>query len=140
VALIPTLKLWHWELERHGVPEASIRRYVDAGVGQLRDYHALGGEVLFGTDAGYVRDFDTSEEFELMAKAGLDYRAILKSLTVAPGRRFARSEAARTLAGRVEAGADADLVMLQSDPAADVRAFARPVLTVRAGRVVYTAN
>jgi imidazolonepropionase-like amidohydrolase len=137
VALIPTLKLWRWELERHAVPAPVIENYVADAVAQLAAYHAIGGEVLFGTDVGYLTDFDTSEEFELMAQAGLDYRAILNTLTVAPARRFLEPGAAPALAGVVEAGAHADLVILEGDPAADVRAFARPAITIRRGRVVY---
>jgi imidazolonepropionase-like amidohydrolase len=137
VALIPTLKLWRWELERHQVAKQVVDDYIRTAVEQLRDYHAMGGEVLFGTDAGYMKDYDTEEEFELMARAGLDYRAILSSLTVAPGRRFASSEAARSLAGVIEVGAHADLVILRDDPAADVQAFARPAATIRAGKLVF---
>jgi imidazolonepropionase-like amidohydrolase len=70
-----------------------------------------------------------------MAGAGLDWRAILASLTTAPAARF--GESGRR--GRVAAGQDADLVVLGTDPAADVSAFADVRYTIRGGRVVYTA-
>jgi hypothetical protein len=47
-----------------------------------------GGEVLFGTDVGYLQDDDPTEEYELMAAAGMDYRQVLASLTAAPAARF----------------------------------------------------
>ena len=44
VALIPTLKLWSWELRRAGVPAAQIAAFQHAGVEQLREYFTAGGE------------------------------------------------------------------------------------------------
>src|SRR5277367_6654186 len=59
VALIPTLKLWVYEL-RHD--RASARdRFVNTAVGQLRAWNASGGLILFGTDVGYMSDYDPSE-------------------------------------------------------------------------------
>jgi imidazolonepropionase-like amidohydrolase len=132
IALIPTIKLWSWELAHHNVPRSIIDSFVETSVGQLRDYHDLGGEILFGTDAGYMTDFDTTDEFRAMARAGLDFRAILASLTIAPAQRFAGPTAT------VSVGNEADLVILESDPRSDVTAFARPMMTIRAGHVVYT--
>ena len=134
IALIPTLKLWSWELAHNDVPQSIIDSFVETSVGQLRDYHDLGGEILFGTDAGYMTDFDTTDEFRAMARAGLDFRAILASLTIAPAQRFAGPTATAT----VSVGNEADLVILESDPRSDVTAFAHPMMTIRAGHVVYT--
>jgi len=39
--------------------------------------------------------------------------------------------------GRVEKGLDADLVVLDADPAADVRNLAKVAYTVRAGQIIY---
>jgi hypothetical protein len=36
---------------------------------QLRAYSEAGGQILFGTDVGYIEQFDTSEEFTWMARA-----------------------------------------------------------------------
>jgi imidazolonepropionase-like amidohydrolase len=131
VALTPTLKLWRWELKRHGVPEQGIQSYVQRGVTQLRDYHAAGGEVLFGTDVGYMQDFDTTEEFALMASAGLDFHDLLATLTTHPARRFTETQ------GTIAEGEPADLVILQRDPTEDVTALAEIEATLRAGEVVY---
>ena len=131
IALIPTMKLWSWELARNKVPQSIIDSFVETAVGQLRDYHDLGGEILFGTDAGYMTDFDTTDELRAMERAGLDFRAILASLTTAPAQRFAK------LTATVSLGNEADLVILENDPAKDVTAFAHPMLTIRGGQVVY---
>src|SRR5262249_5817730 len=118
VAVIPTLKLWRHEL-RHD--RASAReQFVRAGVDQLRAWSASGGAVLFGTDVGYMDDYDPTDEYALMAEAGMNHRQILASLTTAPAERF--GESARL--GRIAAGLAADLVVLGQDPAKDVRGFA----------------
>ena len=62
----------------------------------------------FGTDVGYIDVADPRREFELMAAAGLDWRAILASLTTQPAQRFGFADDK----GRVAAGMDADLVVL----------------------------
>ena len=72
VALIPTLKLWHSEL-RHDRLSAQ-QSFIDNGVAQLRAWLGVGGTVLFGTDVGYMDDYTTAQEYELMAKAGMTHR------------------------------------------------------------------
>jgi imidazolonepropionase-like amidohydrolase len=131
VALIPTLKLWSWELARNGVPVPQITAYQNAGVDQVREYFAAGGEILFGTDVGYMRDYDSAEEFEMMRRAGLEFRDVLAALTTLPARRFSADS------GTLEPGALGDVVIFHRDPAEDVTAFAEVAYTVRGGRVVH---
>jgi imidazolonepropionase-like amidohydrolase len=131
VALAPTLKLWSWELARNGAPPEAVTQYQTAGVDQLREYASAGGEVLFGTDVGYMRDYDTAEEFEMMARAGMSFDETLAALTTNPAKRFANES------GRLEVGAPGDLAIYEADPTADVKAFARIAYTIRDGRIVY---
>ncbi len=121
MAMVPTLKLFG------GQP---YTQYIQQLVGS---YATAGGQILFGTDVGYLTDYDPTEEYVLMSGAELDWRQILESLTVAPAERF--GEKARR--GRIAPGLDADLVVLASDPSADVRAFADVRYTLRGGRIVY---
>ena len=58
---------------------------------------------------------------------------ILSSLTTAPAARW--NEIARR--GSVEPGKDADLVVLEADPALDVANFAKVRCTVRGGKLTY---
>jgi imidazolonepropionase-like amidohydrolase len=134
VAIIPTLKLWRHEF-RH---ERASRReaFVRAGVDQLRSWSEAGGAVLFGTDVGYMDDYDPSDEYTLMSEAGMSFRQILASLTTVPAERF--GESARR--GRIAAGLDADLVVLRQDPSQNPRGFADVCATIRAGRVLYAAE
>ena len=134
MSLIPTLTLFDVEAKKsHASPEAT-KQLVDLAVSQLRAYNSAGGQILFGTDIGYIDHYDTAEEFALMTKAGMSFPQVLASLTTAPAERF--GYAAR--AGRIVAGMEADLVILRSDPAADITALARVVYTIRAGRVIFT--
>jgi imidazolonepropionase-like amidohydrolase len=101
------------------------------GTNQLKSFSTNGGPVLFGTDVGFITIYDTSQEYELMHRA-LSVNEILASLTTNPAAYF---KAAKK--GRVEKGFDADLVILDADPAADVRNLAKVACTVRADQIIY---
>lgn len=132
-ALIPTLTLWEVELEKaHASPEEE-KQFVQSGVSELKSYFDEGGTILFGTDVGYTQHYDTTEEYVLMAKSGMTWRDILASLTTNPTAFF---KAVRT--GQITQGDNADLVVLNADPATDVRNFANVDYTIRAGRVIYS--
>jgi imidazolonepropionase-like amidohydrolase len=135
IALIPTLKLWRFELAREKLSETIIEQFQQRGVEQLREYFTAGGPILFGTDVGYMTDFSTLEEFQKMAEAGMSFRDILASLTTLPA---ARHGAGGRL-GRVAVGFEADLVVLRSDPAQNVSAFADVLYTIRGGRIIHDA-
>jgi imidazolonepropionase-like amidohydrolase len=126
-ALIPTLSL----ITTVAAPPFIVERLVQSGVSQLKAFSQNGGPVLFGTDVGYIKIYNTSLEFELMHRA-LSEQEVLASLTTNPASYF---KAAKK--GRVETGLDADLVVLAGDPMADVRHLAGVVYTIRAGRVIY---
>jgi imidazolonepropionase-like amidohydrolase len=101
----------------------------------LRDWLAVGGTVLFGTDLGAV-DPDPSEEYALMAEAGMNFRRILASLTTAPAELFGKSQQL----GRIAPGFHADLVVLKDDPSMNPRALAEVKYTLRDGKVIYNAS
>ena len=132
MALIPTLKLWPYELKRAGLPADLVERILDNGMAQTRAFAELGGQLLFGTDVGYMTDYDPSDEFVYLQRAGLTPAQILAMLTTAPADRFGR---ART--GRLVPGLAADVVVLDGDPGTDVRAFAKVRKTIRDGRIIY---
>jgi imidazolonepropionase-like amidohydrolase len=136
VSVIPTLKLWHYELEKQKVPPNIIEGLVSATLAELRAFKAGGGQILFGTDVGYMLDFDPTDEYVLMAKAGLSAADILASLTTSPAERW--NESARR--GRVAAGQDADLVVLGADPGDDVKNFANVRCVFRAGKLIYASK
>lgn len=133
VAVVPTLKLWRYELAKGGVPEPIQQELIEAALAQVRAFSQAGGQILFGTDVGYMTDHDPLDEYLLMERAGMSPMQILASLTTNPARRW--NEAAQR--GRLEAGMQADLVVLDGDPAEDVRHFANVRCAFRGGRLLY---
>ena len=132
MALIPTLTLWHVE-SRNESPEEFEKQMNAVVLPQLRAYSEAGGQILFGTDVGYIEHFDTGEEFAWMSRAGMSFQQILASLTTNPAQRFGYS----TRRGRVAKGMDADLVVLSADPAQDASGFSRVAFTIRLGKIIF---
>jgi imidazolonepropionase-like amidohydrolase len=127
IALIPTLSLF----AKAPLGAALAARLAESGVSQLKAFSDNGGTILFGTDVGFTEIYDTSLEYELMHRA-LSERQVLASLTTGPAQYF---KAAKK--GKVEKGFDADFVVLDGDPLADVGNLARVAYTIRAGQVIY---
>jgi imidazolonepropionase-like amidohydrolase len=136
MALIPTLTLIDVEGKKGGEPAAEIDNWINMVTHEVKAYSDGGVQILFGTDVGYIDQFDTSEEFALMARAGMSFRQILASLTTAPVERFGFTQRA----GRVAKGMDGDLVVLAADPSQDVTAFAKVRYTIRGGKIIYSAK
>jgi len=135
-ALVPTLKLWPYEAAKEHSSAAATAQFLGDASAELTAFVRGGGEVLFGTDVGYMRDFDPTDEYAYMARAGMTPMQILAALTTAPAARFQP----KLKLGRVAAGYLADLTVLDGDPAQDVEAFARVRYTLRDGRPIYAAH
>jgi len=133
MALTPTLKLWPYELSRLGLPPAVVERVLATGQAQVKAFADLGGQILFGTDVGYMTDYDPTDEYVYLQRAGLSSAQILAALTTAPAERF--GVAARR--GRLATGLEADIAVVEGDPERDVRALARVRYTLRGGRVIF---
>jgi imidazolonepropionase-like amidohydrolase len=135
MALIPTLTLFEVELKKGHAPDAVLKRFIDIAVQQVSVYSKAGGQILFGTDVGYIDVVDTTQEFTELGRV-LDWRQVLAALTVAPAQRFGFA----AHKGRVAEGMDADLVVLNADPAQDPAAFAKVRMTLRDARTLYSTN
>jgi len=122
MAVIPTLKLF------------GHNRNVDQLLAQLRAYSEAGIPILFGTDVGFVTDYDPAQEYRLMDRAGLNFPEILAALTTAPAARYGFGKRK----GRLAPGMDADLVVLGGDPAEDIAAFTDVRYAIRNGAIIYT--
>ncbi len=133
MALVPTLKLWPYEMKKAKLPQRIINLATGDAIEQMRAFAAAGGQILFGTDVGYMTEYDPTDEYAFMSHA-LTPMQILASLTVAPAARWQESQKR----GRIAPGMDADLVVLGADPASDARNFADVSCTIRGGRVLYT--
>jgi imidazolonepropionase-like amidohydrolase len=136
MALIPTLTLFDVEGKKFGETPAQTEDDLNKAAQQLKSYSDAGGQILFGTDVGYTDHFDTSEEFTLMSRAGLAFQQILAALTTSPAERFGYA----SHSGHIANGMDADLVVLDADPAKDISAFSRVIFTIRQGKIIYRAH
>ncbi len=134
MALIPTLTLFEVELKRAGGTAETAQKVVDLALQQVDAYSKAGGQILFGTDVGYIDVFDTTEEYRQLGRV-LDWHQILATLTVAPAKRFGLPQK-----GRLAAGMDADVVVLRADPAKDATAFAQVRMTLRQGQTIFDAG
>lgn len=134
MSMIPTLQLFPYELNKERVPAAIAEQLVNESVTEFGKFVALGGRVLFGTDVGYMTDYDPTREYELMAKAGLTPMQILASLTTTPAARWNEQDSR----GRIAAGMEADIVVLDADPADSPRNFAAVRCAIRSGEIIYS--
>jgi imidazolonepropionase-like amidohydrolase len=134
MSMVPTLKLLEFELAKEQVPAATTERLVNESVTEVGKFAAAGGQLVFGTDVGYMTDYDPVREYELLARAGLTPMQILASLTTTPAARW-HEENRR---GRIAPGLEADLVVLDADPADAARNFAAVRCVIRGGDVIYT--
>jgi imidazolonepropionase-like amidohydrolase len=133
MALTPTLTLWDVESKKGNASPDYMEKWMSKAAQQLEVFSRAGGQVLFGTDVGYIQQFDTSEEFMWMSRAGMGFQEILASLTTNPAQRFGYT----THSGRIAKGLDADLVVLSADPAQKTSAFSKVRYTIRGGQVIY---
>jgi imidazolonepropionase-like amidohydrolase len=130
VALSPTLTLWTTVVSG----AESQKRMVEYGVAELKQYSSVGGTILFGTDVGFQSKYDTTQEYEFMGR-GMSWREILASLTTSPSEFFKSPTE-----GKVAKGMRADLVVLDGEPAEDVKNFAKVSAAIRNGQVIYSAQ
>jgi hypothetical protein len=89
--------------------------------------------IAMGTDAGNIGTLHGPSIFREMAAmeaAGMTPLEVLKAATVGGAQLMGRSDL-----GRVSAGAQADLVLLDADPALSVKSFSRISKVIRGGRL-----
>jgi imidazolonepropionase-like amidohydrolase len=127
MAIVPTLKMFARTV-------GTSPDYLEPIHEVIRRFRALGGQLLFGTDVGYMTDSSTEEEFLALAECGLDGREILRMLTTAPAERFGVSDRV----GAVRVGTRANLVVLDADPTEHPLAFTRIFATIRGGRILHS--
>jgi len=126
MAMVPTLKMFSTTVSKK--PAYLLPIYAE-----VRQFHQFGGQLMFGTDVGYMTDYSTDGEFDGLKLSALGMTDILRMLTTVPSERFGVIKER----GTVEVGKRADLVLLEADPSVDVVNFSRVRFTVRNGRVIY---
>ncbi len=126
MAMIPTLKMFASTV-------TTDAHYMDPICDEVRLFHSLGGQLIFGTDVGYMTDYSTDGEFVELGRSGLEWKDVLAMLTTNPSARMGVSRAK----GTVTPGKLADLTILSADPALDLTNFARVQTVIRSGRVIW---
>lgn len=129
VRMIPTLQMF----ARTVTDSPSYLDPIDAA---LRIFIDAGGRVLFGTDVGYMSDYDPVGELTALQRCGMDSRQILRSLTTEPAAAFTRPDL-----GTIESGKCADLTMLSTTSLrvqpADLAGVAA---VVKNGRIIFSTD
>jgi imidazolonepropionase-like amidohydrolase len=125
VTLIPTLTLFDRDKDFDGI------------LREVKSYSDLGGQIMFGTDIGFLTDYPSlTREFGYLERAGLTFSQVLASLTTVPAARLGLADST----GTIKKGMDADLVLLDGDPARDQSAFYHVAMTLRQGQIIYQKN
>jgi imidazolonepropionase-like amidohydrolase len=115
------------------VVEAKIRERLEATGRNIRQAHAAGIRIAFGTDAGVSDHGRNAEEFAIMVREGrLTPREALVSATTGAAEPLGLADEIGTLAP----GKSADLIAVPGDPLADVTVLERVVFVVARGRIV----
>lgn len=126
MAMVPTLKMFSTTVTTDAA-------YMDPIYAEVHQFHSLGGQLIFGTDVGYMTDYSTEGEFEGLGKSGLNATDVLAMLTTNPAARMGAS----SQKGTVTPGKLADLTILNADPATNLTNFSRVTTVIRSGKVVY---
>src|SRR5262245_23625755 len=135
--LCPTMMPYYYEQEPEGTPGGiRDRKRVEVHMPSLKKAYKAGGKIAFGTDAG---SFSWAEplarEFALMVEAGMTPMSAIQSAT---------SRAAEMLGmtgqiGVIAPGAFADVIAVQGDPLADVKALGQVSFVMKDGKVYRSA-
>ena len=124
-----------------GIDEAMLRRMIaqhmtiiptlklfsrDDNIANIRgldyQFHQLRGRLVYGTDTGFLTDYDQGEEFGDLMEAGFGFRDVLAMLTTAPAELFHLSQRR----GQVMTGIGGDLRSCQKTrPRSAPEAFTR---------------
>ncbi len=126
MAMIPTLKMFSTTV-------TTDSHYMDPVRNEVHEFHNLGGQLIFGTDVGYMSDYTTEREFSELGLSGLNWQDILAMLTINPASRFGVSASK----GTVTPGKLADLTILSADPATDLNNFSRVAAVIRSGGIIW---
>lgn len=105
--------------QNYGVTPEFARRYIDVRRQLIRALHDGGVGMLLGSDSPQIFNvpgFATHRELQSLVAAGLTPYQALRTATAAPAEFFG----ARGQYGTIVVGADADLMLLKSDPLQDI--------------------
>lgn len=125
----PTLSVY---IPRSPDEDTEIRRRIVASHREVfRKAMRIGVKIVFGTDVGAFEHGTSAREFVLMVEYGMKPVDAIRSATL----RAAELLRMENQIGAVEPGKYADIIAVEGDPLADVRALQRVSFVMKAGRV-----
>jgi imidazolonepropionase-like amidohydrolase len=141
IVLSPTIQTGYRQIERlqeKGALTPQERKQLDGNLHKLetklefiRRFHEMGAPIVAGTDA--IQEFgDYAIGLELLHRAGLSPMDVVVAATSGA----AQAMGVENEVGTLRPGLAADLVYLDGDPLADIRAYARVLGVVLGGRLV----
>jgi imidazolonepropionase-like amidohydrolase len=114
--------------------EEAFQRSYRALLTMLKKLHDAGVPIVAGTDA--PAGLAMQRELEIYAEAGLSPADVIYTATLGPARVMKRERTS----GSIAVGKDADLILVDGDPLADIRALRKVVTTMRGGVMYSTAQ
>ena len=97
----------------------------------FRFLHRAGVPIVAGTDAGVLPHGENARELQALGDAGLTPLEAIRAATVTAARLLGDPRL-----GRIGVDATADLLVVEGDPLQDLTVLRKPVMVIRAGRVV----
>jgi imidazolonepropionase-like amidohydrolase len=136
--LVPTLYLGDWFIENYkkiGVPAFMVEKakvVMPAARENIARAFQAGVKVAFGTDAAVYPHGLNAREFAVMVKLGLTPMQAIQSATVNAADLLGWSDRV----GVIEPGHFADIIAVDGDPVANVRALENVAFVMKGGQVV----
>jgi imidazolonepropionase-like amidohydrolase len=127
------------EGKKNGVLEDNLRKDREIGELQRQNFakaHRAGVRHVFGTDAGIYPHGENAKQFAVMVRYGMSPMDAIRTATVSA------AEALGThgrQVGRIAPGMHADIIAVDADPLADVRALEQVSFVMKGGAVVKDA-
>ena len=137
---VPTLSTVNGYKERIAAnPDAyspAVRAKIDWRIGvtgkALRLAHQHGVRIAFGTDAGVSKHGRNADEFELLVEFGMTPAQAIQAATVNAADLLGLAASA----GSLEPGKYADLIAVDADPLADVKALKKVPFVMKGGQII----
>ena len=127
------------EAPKFGLSQEKVDK--ERGVGRLQRENfekafKAGVKMAFGTDAGVYPHGENAKQFSYMVKYGMSPAQAIRAATFNAADLIGRSQDV----GTIEAGKYADIIAVESDPMADVRALEHVGFVMKGGAVVKDAR
>jgi imidazolonepropionase-like amidohydrolase len=127
------------EATKFGLPAENLEKERMVGRLQRENFEKAvkaGAKMAFGTDAGVYPHGDNAKQFYYMVKFGMTPAQAIRAATSSAADLIGRSKEV----GSIEAGKYADIIAVDADPLADVRALEHVSFVMKGGQVYKDAH